>query len=82
MLWVYAQNDHFFSPRIAAEFYKAFTAAGGTARFVCASPFGTDGHHLFSQAGILVWTAMVDAFLQSENLVLRKTSPVVPETRP
>jgi len=23
MLWVYAQNDHFFSPQMAAEFYQA-----------------------------------------------------------
>jgi dienelactone hydrolase len=72
MLWVYAQNDHFFSPQLAAEFYKAFTAAGGTAQFVSAGPFGADGHHLFSEAGIPIWTPMVDAFLQSQNLVLRK----------
>jgi dienelactone hydrolase len=74
MLWVYAQNDHFFSPQLAAEFYKAFTTAGGTAQFVSAGSFGADGHHLFSQAGIPIWTPMVDAFLQSQNLVLRKAS--------
>ncbi|HXW16506.1 MAG TPA: CocE/NonD family hydrolase [Terriglobia bacterium] len=72
MLWVYAQNDHFFSPQLAREFYKAFTDSGGTAQFVSAGPFTTDGHHLFSPAGIPIWTPMVDAFLQSQNLVLRK----------
>lgn len=70
MLWVYSQNDHFFSPQLAAEFYRAFTSAGGRAQFVSAAPFGTDGHRLFSEAGSSIWTPMVDAFLRRENLVL------------
>jgi dienelactone hydrolase len=79
MLWVYAQNDHFFSPQVAAEFYQAFTAGGGKAQFVRANPFGADGHGLFSPAGIPIWTSMVDTFLQSQNLVLRKTLLTLPE---
>lgn len=79
MLWVYAQNDHFFSPQLAAEFYRAFTAGGGTAQFVSAGPFGADGHGLFSLAGIPIWTSMVDDFLQSQNLILRKTLLALPE---
>jgi dienelactone hydrolase len=79
MLWVYAQNDHFFSPQLAGEFYRGFTAGGGRAQFVSASPFGADGHGLFSLAGIPIWTSMVDAFLQSQNLVLRKTLLNLPE---
>jgi dienelactone hydrolase len=79
MLWVYAQNDHFFSPQIAAEFYQAFTAGGGKAQFVAANPFGSDGHTLFSSAGIPIWTPMVDAFLQKQNLVLRETLLALPE---
>lgn len=71
MLWVYAFNDHSFPPPTAEEFYRAFTGAGGRAQFVTAVPFGTDGHHLFSRAGIPIWTGMVDSFLRSQNLVLR-----------
>jgi len=82
MLWVYAQNDHFFSPQLAAEFYRAFTGAGGTAQLVTAAPFGDDGHMLFSSDGIPIWAPMVDAFLQSQNLVLRKTPPASPEPPP
>ena len=82
MLWVYAQNDHFFSPQLAAEFYRAFTGAGGTAQFVSAAPFGTDGHGLFSDAGIPIWTSMVDSFLQSQKLVLRQTLLALPEAPP
>lgn len=79
MLWVYAQNDHFFSPEIAAEFYQAFTAGGGKAQFVRANAFGADGHGLFSPSGIPMWTPMVDAFLESQNLTLRKTLLALPE---
>jgi dienelactone hydrolase len=79
MLWVYAQNDHFFSPQIAAQFYRAFSAAGGRAQFTAAGPFGEDGHGLFSLDGIPVWAPMVDAFLASQNLALRKTLLPLPE---
>jgi dienelactone hydrolase len=71
MLWVYAENDHFFSPQLAAEFYRTFTEGGGKAQFVSAGPFGTDGHHLFSADGIPIWAPIVDAFLKSQNLDLR-----------
>jgi dienelactone hydrolase len=72
MLWVYAENDHFFSPQLAREFYRAFTEGGGRAQFVIAGPFGTEGHHLFSAEGIPIWTPIVDAFLRSQSLNLRE----------
>jgi len=68
MLWVYAENDHFFSPQIAEQFYKAFTAAGGNAQLVRTGPFGRDGHHLFSPEGTPVWAPIVEDFLRSLNL--------------
>jgi dienelactone hydrolase len=71
MLWVYSENDHFFGPAIAAQFYKAFTSAGGVARFVRAPAFRRDGHGLFSLGGIPSWAPMVDDFLASQHLKLR-----------
>jgi dienelactone hydrolase len=71
MLWVYSENDHFFGPQIAAEFYRAFKQAGGNAKFIAAQPFRRDGHGLFSLAGIPIWTPMVDDFLASQHLTLR-----------
>jgi dienelactone hydrolase len=73
MLWVYADNDHFFGPRIAAQFYQAFTGAGGSATLVRAAAFRTDGHGLFSLAGIPLWTPLVDNFLAAQHLKLRET---------
>jgi len=74
MLWVYAQNDHFFSPQIAEALYRAFTSAGGKAQLVKAGPFGDDGHHLFSQVGIPIWTPLVDGFLQAQGLPIAKNN--------
>jgi dienelactone hydrolase len=71
MLWVYAQNDHYFGPALAKEFYRVFTQNGGKTSFIAAGPFGDDGHSLFSLRGIPIWTPMVDDFLKTQNLVLR-----------
>ena len=78
MLWVYAANDHYFGPQLAQEFYRAFTARGGRARFIITGPFGQDGHGLFSLDGIPIWAPIVDDFLKSQNLVLRDTLLEVP----
>jgi dienelactone hydrolase len=81
MLWVYAENDHFFGPALAQKFREAFTGAGGKVAFVKAAPFGDDGHHLFSTAGTPQWAPMVDDFLKAQNLVLR-SSPLPPPQPP
>ena len=79
MLWVYAENDHFFGPQIAASFSEAFTQGGGKASFIRAEPFRHDGHGLFSLGGISIWTPMVDDFLKNQNLTLRTTLLPLPE---
>jgi dienelactone hydrolase len=85
MLWVYAENDHYFPPAIAAQFYDAFTRAGGVARLVRAPSFRRDGHGLFSLGGIPIWSPMVDDFLASQNLTLRRgllALPAAPSIEP
>jgi dienelactone hydrolase len=79
MLWVYSENDLYFSPQLAQRFHKAFTNAGGNASFVVAPPFELDGHNLFSRDGIPLWAPMVDEFLKSQKLVLRTTLLSLPE---
>jgi len=71
MLWVYAANDHFFGPDLAQQLDAAFTGAGGRVDFISAPAFGSDGHGLFSPAGIPVWTPYVEQFLQQQNLTMR-----------
>ncbi|HVV60393.1 MAG TPA: CocE/NonD family hydrolase [Pseudolabrys sp.] len=71
MLWVYAENDRFFGPRLAQKFKDAFSGAGGHVEFVKVPPFGADGHSLFSASGISVWPRYVDAFLAEHRLTAR-----------
>jgi dienelactone hydrolase len=79
MLWVYSENDHFFGPQIANSFFETFRNAGGKATFIRAAPYHRDGHGLFSMGGISIWASMVDDFLESQKLTLRKTLLSVPE---
>jgi dienelactone hydrolase len=67
-LWVYAQNDHFFSPGQARDFVKAYDDAGGKAQLIIAPPFGDEGHYLFTQEGISIWSKYVDDFLTAQHL--------------
>jgi hypothetical protein len=85
LLWVSAENDHFFGPTLVAQLTAAFSNAGGNVTFVKTPPFGSDGHQLFDVAtGIPIWSPIVDRFLASNNLVLRdKLIDVpLPDVRP
>jgi dienelactone hydrolase len=79
MLWVYADNDHFFGPALARKFNAAYTDSGGSVDFVAAPAFGSDGHGLFSPAGILAWTGYVDGFLQRHHLATQATMLPLPQ---
>jgi dienelactone hydrolase len=68
MLWVYAANDSFFAPPIAAAMHDSFTAAGGQAEFHAVGPYGSDGHRLFfGPGGSAVWGPIVAAYLTRMN---------------
>ena len=85
LLWVSAENDHFFGPQLVAHLTAAFSNAGGNLAFVKTPPFGSDGHQLFNAAtGIPIWSPIVDRFLKSNNLVLRDQLMEVslPDVRP
>jgi dienelactone hydrolase len=72
VLWVSAENDHFFGPRLVARLTAAFTRAGGNLTYVATPPFADDGHKLFSVAdGMPIWSPIVDQFLQANKLTLR-----------
>jgi dienelactone hydrolase len=69
MLWVYAANDTYFSPAIAALAYRRFTRAGGAADLHGLPPFGQDGHSLFlAPGGSAVWGPIVADYLARMDL--------------
>jgi dienelactone hydrolase len=67
MLWIYSQNDHWFTPAMAQKFSEAYTKNGATNQFVMAPPDGDDGHHLYGH--VAAWSDTVDAFLKAHNLL-------------
>ena len=68
MLWVYAVNDTFFGPDLAAAMYSAFSAAGGKAEFIQLGSFGKDGHGLFTgKGGSAIWGPLVERYLASRG---------------
>jgi dienelactone hydrolase len=69
MLWVYTQNDSFFSPAIAASLYAAYSGAGGRAEFDPLPAFGSDGHRLFfGSGGSAIWGPLVARYLAARGL--------------
>jgi dienelactone hydrolase len=78
VLWVSAENDHFFWPELTQKFTTAFSDAGGRIDFVGVPPFGADGHFLFSARGSSIWSPIVDEFLAANGLVLRDRPIEVP----
>jgi dienelactone hydrolase len=67
MLWVYSENDHWFTPAMARQFEAAYNKSGASEQFVLAPPDSDEGHHLYSH--IAAWSDTVQAFLQAHNLL-------------
>ncbi len=68
MLWIYAENDLFFSPAISRGMADAFVARGGRAEYHLLAPFGKDGHAMFgSVEGLARWRDVVAAFLAANG---------------
>src|SRR2546429_9478487 len=60
MLWIYTENDSYFSPSIAAALYDAFTHSGGKAEFDQLGSYSADGHRpLFGPGGSPIWGTVV-----------------------
>lgn len=62
-LWLYAQNDSVFNPDLAQLFFSRFQNGGGTGKITITSPFGKNGHNLFSADGSAIWEPLVVQFL-------------------
>jgi dienelactone hydrolase len=67
-LWIYTENDSYFSVSMIQEMHAAFRKAGGDAELLLLPPFGKDGHLLFSR-GTHIWSPAVEGFLERLGLV-------------
>lgn len=74
MLWIYTANDYWFPASIAANFYKAYTKAGGKADFHALPPYGhggeMDGHMFWAGDGAsAIWGPIVEAYLKQRGVM-------------
>jgi dienelactone hydrolase len=69
MLWLYAEEDSFYSVGWIRRYHDAFGQAGGVATFHLFPAFGADGHRLVDRVDL--WKVAVDDFLRQLNLSSR-----------
>jgi len=69
MLWLYAEEDRYYSAAWIRRYHEAFAQAGGAAAFHLFPAFDGDGHRLVDR--IEIWKAAADDFLRRLNLVSR-----------
>jgi dienelactone hydrolase len=69
VLFHYAQNDRYFGPGVAQQWYERFTAGGADAELVLQPAFGNDGHFLFVHPqGVKQWLPAVKEFLSEHGV--------------
>lgn len=69
MLWLYAEEDSYYSAGSIRRYHQAFAQGGGIATLQLFPGFGSDGHRLVDR--VELWRVAVDDFLRRLNLVSR-----------
>jgi dienelactone hydrolase len=65
-LWLYADNDSYFSPELSKRMVDAFRAGGGRADYHLLPAIGGDGHDFIqSPDAATLWGPMVERFLKA-----------------
>jgi dienelactone hydrolase len=65
MLWLYAEQDAYYSAPRIRRYHEAFAQAGGRATFRLFPAFGGDGHRLVDR--VEMWKAAAQDFLRELN---------------
>jgi hypothetical protein len=83
VLFNYAENDLFFSPKVTREWYERFNANGANAEYVLQPAFGKDGHYLFADTlGVRYWLPTVESFLSNHGVAFARLDAADPERQP
>ncbi|KZK76691.1 Alpha/beta hydrolase family protein [Pseudovibrio sp. W64] len=66
VLWIYTENDEFYSPKLAKFFFKAYTSESDAKQELAILPLeGENGHDLFLRdEGPKIWGPVVAPFLE------------------
>ena len=80
VLFNYAKNDLFFSPKVTREWFDDFNSHGANAEYVLQPPFGKDGHYLFADTlGVRYWLPTVEGFLGEHHIAFARLDATDPE---
>ena len=79
MLWLYTENDKYFSAKNSRSWFDAYVKAGGKAEYKLMPAFGDDGHQLLGRGGD-IWQPVVDEFLSRQGFTLPGTLVKPPVT--
>jgi len=69
MLWLYAEEDGYYSAAWIRRYHEGLVQAGGVATFRLFPAFGADGHRLVDR--VELWKVAVGDFLRRLNLSSR-----------
>ncbi len=65
-LWLYAENDSYFDPGLAAKMAAAWKEGGGQVEYDPLPAYGSDGHDIVDdRAGWGIWGKTLDSFLDA-----------------
>jgi hypothetical protein len=67
-LWLYAENDPFFGPKLLERMLAAYRSSGGIADSVLFPPFEKNGHALFRWQASALTRPEIDRFLRNNRL--------------
>jgi len=83
VLFHYAENDLFFSPKVSRGWFDRFNANGANAEYALQPAFGKDGHYLFGDTlGVRYWLPTVETFLAKYGVVFTRLDSADPERAP
>lgn len=77
-LWIYAENDPFFSPDLVARMIAGYRSRGGNAELALLPPFGKDGHTLYKQEANTLLKPPIDYFLRRHRFPAMDDSALMP----
>src|SRR6267142_528392 len=83
VLFHYAENDLFFSPKVSRGWFDRFNANGANAEYALQPAFGRDGHYLFGDTlGVRYWLPTVEGFLARHGVAFARLDQADPDRAP
>ncbi len=80
VLFNYAENDLFFSPKVTRGWFDRYSAAGANAEYALQPAFGKDGHYMFSDVvGVRYWLPTVEKFFARNGLPFDRLDATDPD---